>query len=291
MQESTLRVPPDKGLKFEPEPGERRENDEPTASELEQVAALLHGDEPAAEAPEKTPPEDTGNTDTGEPPEKAPEPPTTLEAIAEKIGVKVADLYALEIGQPGADGETVTLGELKDLAQNREGDKVERLRWEEQRAEQEKTLMRSNAELAELVSMLPKSAISNELLERIAQRRSDAQAAEERSLMRALPEWKDADLQTKERAEMSEHLAEYGFPPNFAEQLFHAPTLYYIRTAMRREQRIKQALADVKTAPKPGHKQKPAATDKPATKPVPKRRARGNSRDVVSQVAELITNG
>ena len=297
MQESTARVPPDKGLTIEPEAGKHRENDEPKKSELEQVAALFRGEDgdtpdERENAQESQAPDDDG----GELAEKSANnaPPKSLDELAEKLGIKTADLYALEIGQPGESGKTITLGELKDLAQTQDGFQVEQLEWEEKRAEREAELMRSMGELQELVAMLPKSAISQDLLRKVATRRAQAAEAEERATLRVIPDWRDGEAKQRDLLKMSEHLARYGFPANYAESIVDHRTLFFIRESMLREQRIKRALGEVSTVRKPGHATKPSSTSKPPRKESQPRRGRGHSsaeRGAVAQVRDLLLNG
>ena len=84
---------------------------------------------------------------------------------SQTLGVEVKDLYDIEVPFSVEDDvQAKTLGEIKDLVSDRDTFEVDRLAWEEQRTTRENELMQSNQELTDIVSMLPRSAISPELV-------------------------------------------------------------------------------------------------------------------------------
>lgn len=290
MQESTAKRVPDKELRFNSDAG-GREDGEPTASELEQVARLLGGDSDgkAAQRENADNEQHEPDEDGGERENASDAPPTTLEAVAEKLGVSVADLYALEIGQPGDGEEKITLGQLKDMAQEKGSFKVEQLEWEEKRAAREAELVKSMSELQDLVAMLPKSAISQNLLQAVASKRAATLEAEALATVRAIPSWSNDDAKASDLRAMNKHLERYGFPANYAEQIVDHRTLFFIRESMLREQRIAKALEQVSTVRKPGHATKPSSSSKPPRKQQPaQHRGRGNVRNRGNEVAQVL---
>lgn len=261
-------------------------------SELSQIAKLLAGDDgdqddQAAESASQD--DQAADVEDSEPkPETAPKgKPKNLNELAETLGVKVADLYALEIPSSG-DGESRTLGELKDAIADRDIFEVDRLAWEETRQAKESEFLRSAQELNDLVAMLPRSAISKELIQAVQDKRAQTLAREERLTLAAIPDWNDQDVEKKDRDAMREHLSAYGFPSNYVDTLVDSRTLKYIRDSMQRQQRIERALDQVRTVRKPGHK--PSA---PASKPAKPTRTRGGRRvnNQVDEVARLLETG
>lgn len=268
------------------------ENQQPKLSDLEQVAALLESDgEDSADSEEsqRQAEADAKNSDApeGEKPKPKAAPPKSLDALAESAGIKASDLYKFEIGLPGEEGNKTTLGEMKDAFTSAQNLDLDRLRFEETRSTKEKEFLRSSQELQEIVSMLPKAAISKSLLEAVAARRAETTRREESLTLAAIPSWEDSETETRERTEMGEFMEQYGFPKNYAGSLIHSATLALVRDAMLRERRITKALEQVKTARKPGHRQTPT---QPKPRQQPRRRAGGRQSSEVSQVAELLAN-
>lgn len=290
MQESR-NIAPTKELTFDDDDtftlgGERPagEDSPPSASQLDEVAKLLAGDDDAGEAEKPTDdadakPEDDSEDAGAEKPDNDG-PPKTLDDLAEKLGVKAADLYDIEVGLPGDGDKTITLGKLKDGFIAADALEVERLTFEETRTEKEAALMRGTQELTEIVAMLPRSALTDDLLQAVANRRAEITRREEKLTLDAIPEWSDEDVETRERQEIGEFMGKYGFPKNYVSQLVDHRTIRLVRDAMLREQRIRKALEQVTTVRKPGHPSKP-----PPSKP--KRQSKRRTRRVTDEVAQV----
>lgn len=273
------------------------ETREPTQPQIDQVAALLRGEEPDqddqdkdARAADQDNQETDSDSDASSETDKSKGKPKNLEALAETLGLEAKDLYAMEIPfSVGDDVETKTLGEIKDQLAEVENFEVDRLAWEEQKTQRENDLVKSTQELQEIISLLPKSAISDQLVERVARRRAEIQTTEARLTKQVIPEWSSEDVETKDRTAMREHLSEYGFPENYLDSLIDHRTLRYIRESMLRQQRIERALEQVKTVRKPGHKPSGKPSEKPRGKPDGRPASRVRSQ--VQQVADLLKAG
>ena len=263
------------------------ETREKATNPLEEIGKLLR-DEPESKVDDQ---DESSKSSEDESETTTKSKPKNLNELAETLGVKVADLYALEIPfDVGDDVETKTLGEIKDAFRESDSIEVDRLTWEETKAKGEAKLTRANAELQELVSMLPRSAISPQLLETIGQKRADYMATEERLTLVAIPEWSDAAARTKDRTEMSEYLSQFGFASSYLDNVADHKTLAFIRDAAKRAARLERALDEVKTVRKPGHSPsgKPSATG--TTKPAGSARQR-SAKTQVAKVAELLRTG
>lgn len=252
-------------------------------SQLEQIAELL--------APPK--PDDKkvdGEGGSEKPGESDKGKPKTINDFAEMHGVDVKDLYAMQFNFGDGEGESKTLSELKDIAGNANQFAVDQLRFEEQKTKRETEFVRAQSELQDLVNMLPKKAVTPELLQVIANKRAGIVERENGLTLSAIPEWNDDDRQKKDRNEMREHLSTYGFAPGYLDSVTDHKTLKYIRDNMQRQQRIDRVLEQVKQVNKPGHK--------PSSKPSPGKKAPartgGKIRQVEAQtaaVAELLKTG
>lgn len=265
------------------------ETREPTTNNIDAVAALLRGEEPNQD--DNVDQETNSNSEPSSETDKPKGKPKNLDGLAETLGVEVADLYKMEISFDAGDGtsESKTLGEIKDSFSERSNFEVDKMAWEEQKTKRENDLVKSTQELQEIVSLLPKSAISDQLLERVARRRADLVETESRMTRQVIPEWESEETETAERAAMQEHLSEYGFPSNYVDSIIDHRTLRYIRESMLRQQRIERALAQVKTVRKAGH----SPSGKPSGKPAPTGKGKTNSRSrsQVSQIAQLLKTG
>jgi len=269
-----------------PEATETPEAGKSEKSALEKVAELLTGDDLETET--KSEATDTDGDQDSESKSEATNKtkPKTLEGLAEALGVKVADLYEIEIPLGITDeSESMTLGQFKDIAKESAQFEVDKLTWAEQKTQDEQRILRSNQELAELVSMLPKSALSEQFLQSVRTRRAEAMRAEEIATLDAIPGWKNDDVKAAERTRMAEHLSAYGFPVDYLDSVIDHRTTKYIRDNMLRQERIEKALAQVKTVRKPGH-----APSAPPAKPkaTATRRAQGPQSNVRNQVAQVV---
>lgn len=249
-------------------------------SELEQITELLDG----GKAEESVEPESEASSEGS----KRKAKPTNLVELAEALDVEVADLYALEIPFD-VNGESTpkTLGQIKDAFKESDAIAVDRLTWEETKAAEEQKLAKATTELQELVGLLPKSAISQELLQTVARRRADAVQREMRLTRNVIPEWKNEDVESADRTEMSEYLTRYGFPPNYLEAIVDHKTVHFIRDSVKRALRVEKALEQVETIRKAGHKPS-GRSGKAPKKPAPRRNARN---DQVDAVVEILSTG
>lgn len=261
-----------------PETVETPEQTETPEPELKNLADLLA----AEEKPEESGSPETGTEEgkPGESPEKGK--PKTLKALAETLKLEDKDLYAIEVPM-AKDGETRTLGELKDLAAKQDQFTLRELEFEEERQRKEGELIRSQNELRELMASLPEGAVKPEVLEKVRAKHEATLKLERERTLEAIPEWKDEEKRTEDIKGMVEHLKSYGFPESYLKTVFNHRTMKYIRDNWLREQRIRKALEQVKSAT-PGK----TSTGKPAGK-APKKPSKAipkGSRNRLEQLFE-----
>lgn len=252
--------------------------------QLDEVAALLRGEDPEA-------PAQPAESSQGEDPQTDGKP-DTLDAIATKLGVEVSDLYDVAVKQPpgpGGEDRTVTLGELADMAKDSGQLELDRLEFDESRTRREQDLMRAQQELSEIVALIPDSAKSPDLVAAVSRKVATQQTQERALTLKVIPEWTDETVETRERDEIGKHLGAYGFPPNHLEQVIDHRTVKYIRDNWQRERNMAKALEAMKR-----RKAKATGAAKPAAGAPRKRQAssrRQGPRSVgqqVEAVAELL---
>lgn len=170
--------------------------------------------------------------------------PRGLHALAERLGVKPEDLYAVEV--PMADGTSVKLGELKDAYADRENTARKELELEERRIKIEAELTRAKSEIETLIKELPPEVLKPEFLERVRKDALAARERERRAVMEAIPEWADEETRTRELQGIVEMLQDYGYSPQSLEQSLDSRLIRLARDSWLRKVRIERALAAVK---------------------------------------------
>jgi len=203
-------------------------------SALQKVEALLKPPAPEAEQ-------------AAEPGEKPPAAEKlTVQALAEKLKADPAAIYALEV--PLADGETVTLGQLKDAYRSAEAQTKERQALTDDRARYDVDRRQSQEELAVLLRLLPQNAITPQLLSQAQQTLTENKAREGELLLKAIPEWKDPVRVAADRAEIETYVAGFGFTKHDLAGVTDHRLLRLVRTAALREAELRGLKAD---KPKP----------------------------------------
>lgn len=246
----------------------------PARGSVAAVGALLRGEKPETARPEVKPAAEPKALSTDEvlrneltPPEKAPtaegespqqSAPKTLEALAEKLGVKVEDLYAITFPAAG-NGESHSLGELKDMLAEQSDFSARSLEFEEKRVQSENELLRAKQDLQAIVGLLPKDAIKPALLERVRAEHERYREVEGKRTLEAIPSWADEEARAKDRAGMAKHLSAYGYAEQHLDALVDHRMLKYVRDNWQREERVNAALGKVKQV-KPAQ---PARTSTP----------------------------
>lgn len=196
------------------------------------------------------PPGGSGEDDSGKPGESRHKgKPSDLAAVAERLGVQVADLYAVKVPASGGR-EPLTIGQIKDRFAEFESLEADRLQFSESRIQQERDLEQARAEIRELLSAIPGEHLKKEVLQRVAQRVAERNTAARAKVVEVIPEWRDENLRTTETKELDKLMEGYGFPAGFASGIHDARLLKFMRDAMRREQQVRKALESVRKVTK-----------------------------------------
>lgn len=258
-----------------------------TPAQVEAVAALLRGEEPAASDDAD---ETLGRSEAERP--KKQSAPKTLADAAERLGVKVSDLYALEF--PTAEGgQPRKLGELKDLLARQDTLAIAELKATETQRKREADFMRAQGELDELLAQLPKEALRPEVVNAARKRRETMIERERARALEAMPEWADDEKKAADVSGMADFLATYGYPKNFVMTVVDHRSLKLIRDFWQLTQRVDKALAAAReVAPKPAQRpsgKASAAPTKPANAPAPTSRAAQAA--AVAQLIGATSNG
>lgn len=174
-----------------------------------------------------------------------------IEKLTKRLGLTPEQAYAIRVPMP--DGaESLTIGELKDKVKDVVNLETRETQFDQRRSRQEGDLLRAQTEMRSLLAMLPKDAISPEMVERV-RKQHDAKMGQERRLtLQVIPEWDDESTRETEIQSMSDFLQEHGFDDSFIATIVDHRALRFIRTMWQRDARIKKALANVKDTKRTG---------------------------------------
>lgn len=270
---------------------------EPTPTDIAQVTELLggkHEERKEQKAEEETPEleleqlDDQDESDNEEPDPETDErgTPKNLAELAERLGLEVEDIYALEVPF-GDNAEPKTLGELKDNYASSQSLSADRLEWEETKATQEREIRKHQQDIADIVAALPKAALTPEVLGKITRHRDEVAAREQRLTAALIPSWKNAETEKADRALMTGYLSEFGFPGNYLDALIDSKTLVMLRDAALRKKRVDDALKQVRQVKETGHRRS-AKPGKPNSQAPGQRRRAERSRGVVSETQAVV---
>lgn len=202
-------------------------------------------------------------------------PPDTVERAVKRLGLKdPKDFYAIKVPMP--DGaEPLTIGELKDRVgelvdfETRELQSTHRLR------ERESELLRSQAEMREMMALIPRDKLTPEVLEKARKKHEATLRVERAATLEHIPDWQDDKRRLEDITGMIELLEGYGFNENFIETIVDHRAMKLLRDFYLMDRKIKAALAKVKdlSRGKSGHRPS-VKTGKGATKPNQHERSR-----------------
>lgn len=167
----------------------------------------------------------------------------SVKGLAEHLGIEPADVYELEI-PVGAEGETVTLGEMKDNFKEYGPVKEAQQAVKQERDNYEKQILQTRTELNQIMQLIP-AEMRQQLLSQARDRNSNWQNEQEKLVLEAVPDWADADTRAKDRGAIVDLGSDYGFSESEMTYTQDARTLRLLRdmASMRREMQDMRAAA------------------------------------------------
>lgn len=239
---------------------------------MAEVNALLEAPAPSQQASQPPSPPDAAapSPDDG-PPEQAPEPASgeelqgigddqvadqpesdtgavelSIKGVAEKLGTTPEKLYEMEI--TAGDGETVTLGALKDAWQGRQA--AERETAEQTAANREReTVLSRDQQLLGMAMQELGTRLTPQLEHRVRARADEMQAQQRQLMMQVLPELADSAKLDSFRESVVTGLSEYGFQAH--ELNFSDHRMVWVLRDMMRDKAELKALRANKPKPEP----------------------------------------
>lgn len=192
-------------------------------------------------------------------------PPETMEVLSKRLGFKPEQIYNVKI--PLADGaEPLTIGQLKDRVGELVDLETRETLFEQRRMRMEGDLLRSQTEIRELLSMIPKEHIRPEVVNKIRQRHEANMQRERQATLEHIPEWRDEKRAGEDLQGMIEFVSGWGFDETFIASVHDHRAIKFIRDMYLRDKRIQKALSNVTVPDSPGHRAS-AKTKKAASRP------------------------
>jgi hypothetical protein len=213
------------------------------------------------------------------------QPPETMEQLTRRLGLKPEQVYGVKI--PLADGaEPLTIGQMKDRVAELVDLETRETQFEQRRVKSEGEILRVQAEVRELLAMVPKEHIKPELVDKIRKRHDENMKRERQMTLEHIPDWQDEKKRVEDIQGMAEFMGDYGFDETFLGTVSDHRALKFIRDMYLRDKRIKAALAKVTTPNTKGQRpsNKPA---KGAIKPNMQQSKRSAQGSVPNQRARL----
>lgn len=173
-----------------------------------------------------------------------------LTSLAESLGVESSDLYSMAVPMPDGD-ESVSLGELKDMAIEYRRSELDRQEWEQEQVTGRAALADAREEIATLFRMIPEQMRTPQMLAQARQQLAGVRDEQARSLLTRVPSWKDETAKEADMAAMREHLEPFGFGSDELSGVYDARLLAYVRHNALREQRLTAALAKMRKRTSP----------------------------------------
>lgn len=183
--------------------------------------------------------------DSGES-QKTVKPPKTLADLSEMTGIKVADLYAMQIPASEDGGENPTLGSLKDEAAKQVDFAGRELEFEERRVKFGNDQAKARHELELVLKSLPEGAIKPDVLATARKEREIMLDREAARVLDVIPEWKDDEAHRADLVGIGEHMEQYGFDKGHIDQIADHRMLRYMRDNLNRKMLVERALEGVK---------------------------------------------
>ena len=196
-----------------------------------------------AEKPDAPVTEPVETPDPGSDPEPPAEAPS-LKGFAEKHGLELKDLYALELSGG------LTISQLADKGKSLSALDTDRETFEAEQATFRLDQAATQKEVGDLVGLLKAGELTPEGMAKLQAMQGKALESEQRGLLTVLPEWKDTVQRTADVAAMTEHLAGFKLTEHDLAAVADHRWIKYIHFNMQRDARAKAALKGLKPTPK-----------------------------------------
>jgi hypothetical protein len=172
-------------------------------------------------------------------------PIDSLDRLMKRNKLTPEQAYAIKIPMPNG-AEPLTLGELKDRIGEITDHEMRVTEFEERRIQQEGELLRSQSELRSILGMLPKEAVTPQLMAKVRDTQDATIRREKQLTIQHIPQWRDEKTRTAEIEGMLETLGDYGFDASFLDTVHDHRAVKLLRDFHVMRSRIKKSLESVR---------------------------------------------
>jgi hypothetical protein len=180
-------------------------------------------------------------------------PLDSIERLMKRHKLTPEQAYAIKVPMPNG-AEALTIGELKDKISDLTDLEYRQTEFEERRIKAEGEILKSQSELRDILSVLPKDAIKPEVLNKLRERQEHTTRRERQLTLQHIPEWRDEKKRTAELEGIEEMLSDYGFDGTFLQAVTDHRAMKFIRDTFLIRTRIKKSLEAVRDPKKLGAK-------------------------------------
>lgn len=216
-------------------------------------------------------------------PDPAPAPPASLSEAAERLGMEPSELYKLKLTT--GDGETVSLGEIKDAWQDRAARERETAQRATELDTREAAVLADQRLWGELGDQLGQT-LSAETRTQLQERLAERDRVERRKTLEAMPELADPARFDAFRDRVAGELEGYGYKPHEIVVGDHRH-LVILRDLIRMKDRLAKLEEYRPEKPLP----KAAKPRKPPPRSQVKPNAAASEAEKVSAVSQLLRGG
>ena len=254
--------------------------DESESSLLDGIADVLSGEAEKPAADEKVIPGESPKVDL------------EINAIANHLGVDVAELYE-KLVIPMPDGaEPLTVSALKDQAQSRVEHSLEVEEFHTERDAHRVEMNDARVEIEAVLRLIPEQFRTAEMLTAARSELASTKQREQLALLERIPEWRDSTRRLADLEVIGPHIEKFGFPREMLETVVDHRLFAYVRHNALREQRLEKLMLEAAgKRERKGGNRAPGKRGAPAAKapadPIVPGTLRG---DAAAQVGKILLN-
>jgi len=218
-------------------------------------------------------------------------PVDSIDGLSKRHKMTPEQVYNIKVPMPNG-AEPLTIGTLKDRVGELVDLETREAQFDQRRIKSEGELLRAQAEVRELMALIPKEQLTPASVEKVRRTHENTMKRERAATLEIIPEWQDEKRRTEDIQGMVELLGDYGFDEAFITTVVDHRAMKMIRDFYRQNTRIKAALAKVTTPLKKGQRPSGKAA-KGAAKPnsqVHQRQSKGQ-QDQRSRIMNLLDSG
>lgn len=172
-------------------------------------------------------------------------PVDSIDRLKRRNKLSDEQVYAIKVPMPNG-AEPLTIGELKDRIGEVVDLDMRQVEFDERRIKQEGELVKAQTELRGILQMLPKEAITPQVLGKLRDMQEATTAREKQLTVKHIPSWTDEKKRNADIQLMQSRLALYGFDESFLHTVTDHRAIKFIRDHVLMAERIRKSIEQVR---------------------------------------------